>query len=91
MAIGLEDKKAIVAEVNETASSALSLVVADSRGCTVSQMTALRKEARDNQVMLRIVRNTLLKFLKGQNRLARFSSLDDEVCEREDGRVRSPF
>ena len=25
------------------------------------------------------MRNTLLKFLKGQNRLARFSSLDDEV------------
>ncbi len=39
----------------------------------------------------RIVRNTLLKFLKGQNRLARFSSLDDEIGEREDVHSRSPY
>jgi large subunit ribosomal protein L10 len=61
VAIGLEDKKAIVAEVNETATSALSLVIADSRGCTVDEMTALRKEARDNQITLRVVRNTLAR------------------------------
>ena len=61
MAIGLEDKKAIVAEVNETAASALSLVIADPRGVTVDGMTALRKEARENQVTLRVVRNTLAK------------------------------
>lgn len=61
MAIGLEDKKAIVAEVNETATSALSLVIADSRGVTVDGMTALRKKARENQVTLRVVRNTLAR------------------------------
>lgn len=61
MAIGLEDKKAIVAEVNETASSALSLVIADARGVTVDGMTALRKSARENSVTLRVVRNTLAK------------------------------
>ena len=61
MAIGLEEKKAIVAEVNETAASALSLVVADARGVTVSDMTALRETARENQIMLRVVRNTLAK------------------------------
>ena len=61
MAIGLEDKKAIVAEVNETATSALSLVIADARGVTVTGMTALRKTARENQVTLRVVRNTLAK------------------------------
>ena len=61
MAIGLDDKKAIVAEVNETATSALSLVIADSRGVTVDGMTALRKDARENQVTLRVVRNTLAK------------------------------
>ena len=61
MAIGLEDKKAIVAEVNETATSALSLVIADSRGVTVDGMTALRKNARENSVTLRVVRNTLAK------------------------------
>jgi len=61
VAIGLEDKKAIVAEVNETATSALSLVIADSRGVTVDGMTALRKDAREAQVTLRVVRNTLAK------------------------------
>lgn len=61
MAIGLEDKKAIVAEVNETATSALSLVIADARGVSVGGMTALRKDARDNAVTLRVVRNTLAK------------------------------
>jgi large subunit ribosomal protein L10 len=59
VAIGLDDKKAIVAEVNETATSALSLVIADSRGVTVGGMTALRKEARESNVTLRVVRNTL--------------------------------
>lgn len=61
MALNLEDKKAIVAEVNETAASALSLVVADSRGCTVEEMTSLRKQAREANVYLRVVRNTLAK------------------------------
>jgi large subunit ribosomal protein L10 len=61
VAIGLDDKKAIVAEVNETASTALSLVIADARGVPVDGMTALRKDARENQVNLRVVRNTLAK------------------------------
>lgn len=61
MALGLEDKKAIVAEVQEAAKSALSAVVADARGVTVSGMTALRKEARENGVWLKVVRNTLAR------------------------------
>jgi len=61
VAIGLEDKKAIVAEVNETATSALSLVIADARGVTVDGMTALRKNARESSVTIRVVRNTLAK------------------------------
>lgn len=61
MALGLEDKKAIVAEVQEAAKGALSAVVADSRGVTVSDMTALRKLARENGVWLKVVRNTLAR------------------------------
>ncbi|MEM5529383.1 50S ribosomal protein L10 [Gammaproteobacteria bacterium AS21] len=61
MALGLEDKKAIVAEVQEAAQNALSAVVADSRGVSVGDMTALRKEAREHGVWLRVVRNTLAK------------------------------
>ena len=61
MALQLEGKKAIVAEVNETASSALSAVLADARGVDVGALTGLRKSARENQVYLRVVRNTLAR------------------------------
>ncbi|WP_419812534.1 50S ribosomal protein L10 [Bacterioplanoides sp.] len=61
MALGLEDKKAIVAEVQEAAQGALSAVVADSRGVTVEAMTALRKEAREAGVWMKVVRNTLAR------------------------------
>jgi len=61
MALGLEDKKAIVAEVNEAAKIALSAVVANSRGVTVGKMNALRAQARAEGVNLRLVRNTLAR------------------------------
>ena len=60
MALGLEDKKAIVAEVSEAAKGALSAVAADSRGVTVAKMTTLRQSAREAGVYMRVVRNTLL-------------------------------
>jgi len=46
VALGLEDKKAIVAEVRETAVNAISVVIADARGVSVGHLTALRKQAR---------------------------------------------
>ena len=61
MAIRLDDKKQIVSEVNQAAASALSAVLADYRGVTVDELTALRKTARESRVYLRVVRNTLLK------------------------------
>lgn len=59
--LALEGKKAIVAEVSEAARDALSVVVADSRGVPVSKMTDLRKQARENGVQVRVVRNTLAR------------------------------
>lgn len=61
MALRLEDKQAIVAEVNVAATAALSAVVADSRGVTVGAMNELRAAARANGVYLRVVRNTLAR------------------------------
>lgn len=61
MVLALEDKQAIVAEVNATASHALSLVVADSRGIPVANLTTLRKAARAANVQMRVVRNTLAR------------------------------
>jgi len=61
MALRLEDKKALVAEVNAVASNAVSAVAAEYRGLSVSDMTELRKEARNAGVYLRVVKNTLAK------------------------------
>ncbi len=61
MALRLADKQALVAEVNEVASSALSAIAADYRGMTVAQMTALRVKAREANVYVRVVKNTLAK------------------------------
>ena len=61
MPIGLKEKQAIVAEVNGTASKALSAVMADYRGVSVDHMTSLRKQAREAGVEVRVIRNTLAK------------------------------
>lgn len=61
MPIGLKEKQAIVADVNETASNALSAVMADYRGVSVDNMTSLRKQAREAGVEVRVIRNTLAR------------------------------
>lgn len=61
MALKLEQKQAIVAEVNEAAQNALSAVLADYRGLTVGEMTGMRAKARESGVYLRVVRNTLAR------------------------------
>ncbi|MEO0366818.1 MAG: 50S ribosomal protein L10 [Pseudomonadota bacterium] len=61
MALRLEDKKRYVAEVKEVAGEALAAVAAEYRGLTVEEMTALRRDARDQGVYLRVVKNTLAR------------------------------
>ena len=61
MPLNLEDKKVLVAEVAEVAKTALSVVAAENRGLTVSQMTDLRSKARAQGVFMRVVKNTLAR------------------------------
>lgn len=61
MVLKLEDKKSIVSEVAVVAQKALSLVAAEYSGLTVSQLTELRKSAREAGVYMRVVRNTLAR------------------------------
>ena len=61
MALNLEDKKALVAEVAEVAAKAQSVVAAEYRGLTVGQMTELRAKARKSGVYVRVVKNTLAR------------------------------
>ena len=61
MALNLEQKKAVVAEVAETANKALAAVAAEYRGLTVEEMTNLRAEARKGGVVLKVAKNTLVR------------------------------
>jgi len=61
MALTLDEKKAVVAEVSEVAKGALSAVAAEYCGLTVAELTDLRIKAREENVYLRVIKNTLAR------------------------------
>ena len=61
MALNLEDKKSIVAEVSTIAADAHSAIAAEYHGLSVDEMTDLRAKARNEGVYLRVVKNSLTK------------------------------
>lgn len=61
MALTYTEKQAVVSEVAEVASGALSAVAAEYRGLSVGQLTELRQKGRDTGVYLRVVKNSLAK------------------------------
>lgn len=61
MALRLEEKQALVAEVSSVAATAMSAVAAEYRGLTVAEMTDLRSKARAGGVYLKVVKNTLAR------------------------------
>jgi large subunit ribosomal protein L10 len=61
VALNLESKKAVVDEVAQYAAKAHSAVAAEYRGIQVTDLTALRKKARETGVYMRVVKNTLAR------------------------------
>lgn len=61
MALNLEQKQAVVAEVSAQVANAQAIVVAEYRGLQVGQVTALRAKARASGVYLRVLKNTLAR------------------------------
>jgi large subunit ribosomal protein L10 len=61
VALNLEDKKALVAEVAAVAAVAQSAVSAEYRGLKVSQLTVFRSKARAAGVYVRVVKNSLAR------------------------------
>ena len=57
----LEQKKMAITELTDIANKTISVVAADYRGLTVAEMTALRSDARKEQVTVCVVRNRLAK------------------------------
>ncbi|MCB1603774.1 MAG: 50S ribosomal protein L10 [Gammaproteobacteria bacterium] len=61
MALSLEQKKAVVAEIASVAANAHSLVVSEYIGTTVDAFTEMRSEARKTGVYLKVAKNSLVK------------------------------
>ena len=61
MALRLEDKKALVKEVNAVAGESVTAVAAEYRGLSVAEMTELRRNARNAGVYMRVIKNTLAR------------------------------
>ena len=61
MALKIGEKKVVVKEIAEIASTAQSAVAAEYRGLTVQQLSSLRSNARDLGVYVRVVKNNLVK------------------------------
>ena len=61
MSLNLDQKKQVVEDVSAVVSKAKTAIVAEYRGLTVEQMKTLRREAYENNVYVRVVKNTLLR------------------------------
>jgi large subunit ribosomal protein L10 len=61
LGLNLEQKQAVVAEVSAQLVKAQAVILAEYRSLPVSDMTALRKKARNAGVYLRVLKNTLVR------------------------------
>ena len=61
MALNLQEKQAVVAEVSEQVAQAETMVLAEYRGIEVGDITKLRADARNAGVYFRVVKNTLAR------------------------------
>ncbi|WP_313630479.1 50S ribosomal protein L10 [Enterococcus devriesei] len=58
--VAIAKKAAIVEEITEKFSAAASAVIVDYRGLTVEQVTELRKQLRDANVEMKVIKNSIL-------------------------------
>ena len=61
MSLNRSEKETVIRKVTDLAAKAQTLVLAEYRGVTVADMTQLRKSARENQVDLSVLKNTLVR------------------------------
>lgn len=61
MGLNREEKAAVIDEVGAQVASAQAIIVAEYRGLEVGSITALRKQARESGVYLRVLKNTLAR------------------------------
>jgi len=61
LALNLQEKQAVVAEVSAQVAQAQTIVVAEYRGIPVAEITSLRANARKNGVYFHVLKNTLVR------------------------------
>ena len=61
MAISKDKKQALVAEMSELFASAKAIAVAKYQGTSVAELQELRKAARENGVVVKVVKNRLVR------------------------------
>lgn len=61
MSLTRSEKEAVLKNVAELAEKSQSLVIAEYRGLTVAEMTELRSKAREQNVSLSVLKNTLAR------------------------------
>ena len=61
MSLNRSEKQAVIEEVSALAAKAQTLVMAEYRGITVADLTALRVQARSKGVSLSVLKNTLAR------------------------------
>jgi large subunit ribosomal protein L10 len=61
LALNLQEKQAVVAEVSAQVAQAQTIVLAEYRGIEVGDITSLRSNARKEGVYLRVLKNTLAR------------------------------
>lgn len=72
----IEAKKQVVTEISDKFNESQSAVLVDYRGLTVEEVTALRKELRDNNVDYKVYKNTMTRRAIEEGEL---SSLTDQL------------
>jgi large subunit ribosomal protein L10 len=61
LSLNLNEKQAVVSDITAQVAKSQTMVIAEYRGITVADMTKLRKQARSNDVYLRVLKNTLAR------------------------------
>ena len=74
MSANLEAKKNAVEEIKNLISTSKSIVLVDYKGINVTDDTALRKSMRDNNVVYKVIKNTLFRKACEQLNIAGFEA-----------------
>lgn len=81
MALSRSKKEELVAEVSELFRSSKLTVLADYSGLSVKQLQELRKNARDNQTKLKVVKNRLV--LKAMDSVETYKDTDRSIFKEQ--------